>query len=566
MGLLGIGQSFKYFPQELRNYASRNHASNNNVKIDKRHNFVKLLENLGYHPPEQNHTLLILLFINSLYDQERFEHLILILMECINTADRVVENKGGNQVNDKQEIENVTFDELKLGQTASLTRTLSEQDMQLFAVLSGDVNTTHFGAAYAIDNAFGGVVAHGMWSGTLISALLGTVLPGPGTIYLSQNLEFKKPIRLGETIVVRVTVKEKNKHKSIVTFKCLCLNGLGETVVSGIATVLAPTKKIRRPRPALPDVYLYNHERYRDLIDSCEHLAPVRTAVVHPVTSNVIQAIVEAQKENLIEPVLVGPESRIRLAAEEAEIDISPYKIISTEHSHAAAAKAVEMARTGKVTALMKGSLTTDELLCAVVPSTSGLRTERRISHAYVMDVPTYHKPLMITDAAINISPSMDEKADICRNAIDLWRVITNESAEPKVAILAASEKVKASMQATVDAACLCKMADREQIAHGLLDGPLALDLAISQQAVQDKGLKSRVAGDADILLVPDINSGNMVAKQLTFLANANAAGIVLGARVPIILASRADSLSTRLMSCALAVRIAEAKHEGKIK
>ncbi len=466
----------------------------------------------------------------------------------------------------EQELVNVTFDELKIGQTASLTRTLRERDIELFAVLSGDVNPAHLDAAYAKDSAFGGVIGHGMWSGALISALLGTTLPGPGTIYLNQNLDFKKPVHLGETIAVTVSVKEKHEHKHLVIFDCLCTNALGEVVASGTAVVIAPTEKIRRVRPDLPDVQLNHHDHFRNLVDSCEALPPSRTAVVHPVTAIAIQAAFEAAGENLIEPILIGPAARIRQAAEEAQIDISAYQLIDVEHSHAAAARAVKMAAAGEVDAIMKGSLSTDELLGAVMPSAAGLRTERRISHAYVMAVPTYHKLLVITDAAINIAPTLDEKADICRNAIDLWRVIANDAAQPKLAILAATEKVKSGIQATVDAACLCKMADRHQIEHALLDGPLALDLAISQQAVQDKNIVSAVAGDADILLAPDIHSGNMIAKQLTFLGGANAAGIVLGARVPIILTSRADSLRTRLMSCALAVRLAEARRLSKIK
>ena len=469
-------------------------------------------------------------------------------------------------MNNGQELENITFDELKIGQTASLTRILMEKDIELFAIISGDVNPAHLDAVYAKDSAFGGVIGHGMWSGALISALLGTVLPGPGTIYLNQNLDFKKPVRPGETIGVTVTVKEKREQKHIVTFDCLCTNALGETVVSGTAVVIAPTQKIRRARPDLPDVLLHRHDRFRTLIDSCEVLPPMKTAIVHPVTPIALQAALEAVEEKLIEPVLVGPEARIRQAAAEAKIDISRYELIPTLHSHAAAAKAVELAVNGNVAAIMKGSLSTDELMGAILPSAAGLRTERRISHAYVIDVPTYHKLLLITDAAINIAPTLDEKADICRNAIDLWRIITNEAATPKLAILAATEKVKSGVQATVDAACLCKMADRKQIEHALLDGPLALDLAINQQAVQDKGIESEVAGDADILLTPDIHSANMISKQLTFLGSANAAGIVLGARVPVILTSRADSLRTRLMSCARAVRMAEARQEGKIK
>lgn len=467
---------------------------------------------------------------------------------------------------DEQQLENVTFDELKIGQSASLARTLTERDIELFAVMSGDYNPAHLDAAYAKNSAFGGVIGHGMWSGALFSALLGTTLPGPGTIYLNQNLDFKKPVRPGESVRVSVTVREKRAHNHVVIFDCLCSNGLGETVAAGTAMVIAPTSKIRLSRQDLPEVHLRNHDRYRHLIDSCEALDPVRTAVVHPVSAIALQAAHEAALEKLIEPVLVGPEARIRQAAAEAGIDISGYRVIDAEHSHAAAARAAQMAASGEVAALMKGSLATDELLGAVLPGAAGLRTERRISHAYVMDVPTYHKLLVITDAAINVAPTLDEKADICRNAIDLWRVIVDQNASPKLAVLAATEKVKANIQATVDAACLSKMAERHQIAHGLIDGPLALDLAISQQAVLDKGLTSQVAGDADILLAPDIHSGNMIAKQLTFLGGADAAGIVLGARVPIILTSRADSLRARLMSCALAVRLADARRAGMVK
>jgi phosphate acetyltransferase len=466
---------------------------------------------------------------------------------------------------EEKQLENVTFEELTIGRTASLTRTLSKKDIQLFAVLSGDVNPAHLDETFADDTIFHGVVGHGMWTGALISALLGTALPGPGTIYLNQNLDFKKPVRPGETIRIAVTVKEKRSDKPVVVFDCLCTNAFGETVAGGTATVLAPVEKLHWKMPQLPDVHLDFHDRFRDLIDSCRKLRAVKTAVVHPVTAVAIQGVLEAVREGLIEPVLIGPESRIRSAAEEAGVDISPYQLISTQHSHAAASKAVELAAAGSVTALMKGGLPTDELLSAVVPVAAGLRTERRISHVYVIDVPTYHKQLMITDAAINIAPTLDDKVDICRNAVDLWRVWVHDAAEPKVAILAATERVKSNMQATIDAACLCKMADRKQIDHGLLDGPLSLDLAISQEAVQDKGLASNVAGDADILLAPDLNSGNMVAKQLTFLGNATAAGVVLGARVPIILTSRADSPRTRLASCALAVRIADARERGLI-
>ncbi len=462
-------------------------------------------------------------------------------------------------------IENVTFEELKIGQQASLMRTLSKEDIELFAIMSGNVNPAQMDAVYARDSVFRDVIGHGLWSGSLISTLLGTVLPGPGTIYLSQNFNFKKPVHLGDTLYVSVTVREKREEKPVVTFDCLCQNNLGESVVSGTAVVLAPTKKIRYKPRELPEVHFKYHDRYRELIDSCAELPPLKTAVVHPVKADTLIAIEEAVRENLILPVLIGPEKRIRAAAQEAGIDISGYELLDAEHSHAAAEEAVRQAASCAVQAIMKGAMHTGELIRALISSAGGLRTDRRISHAFVIDIPTYHKPLIITDAAINIMPNLDTKADICHNAIVLWRTIAGEDVMPKVAILAAVETVSSKMQATIDAACLCKMAQRGQISDGILDGPLALDLAINSQAVANKGVNSNVAGDADILVVPDIEAGNMLVKQLTFLGNSDAAGLVLGARVPVILASRSDNLRTRLMSCALAVRVAEARGERNI-
>lgn len=309
-----------------------------------------------------------------------------------------------------------------------------------------------------------------------------------------------------------------------------------------------------------------SNDHFNAIIESCRTLPPIKTAVVHPVTANVMEAVYDSVKEGLITPVLIGPAAKIKSAAQEADIDLTQWEIIDTEHSDAAATKAVELAASGKADAIMKGALHTDELMSAVVPQASGLRTKYRISHVYVMDVPSYHKPLLITDAAINIAPNTADKADICQNAINLWRVLYDANSKPKVAILAAVEVVNLKMQATIDAAILCKMADRGQIYNGILDGPLAFDNAISKEAAAEKDIVSRVAGDADILLVPEIESGNILAKQLTFLGNADAAGIVLGARVPIILASRADSLRTRLLSCAVAVKISAARKAGKIK
>ncbi len=302
------------------------------------------------------------------------------------------------------------------------------------------------------------------------------------------------------------------------------------------------------------------------ILDLCRPLPPTRTAIVHPVKPNVLEAAAEAVREGLIVPVLVGPAGKIEAAAEEAAVDIAGWEIVDTEHSHAAAAKAAELAASRHVNAIMKGSLHTDELLGAIVRADAGLRTERRISHCYLMDIATYPKPFIITDAAVNILPELPVKADIVQNAVDLWRIVFGDGRPPKVAVLAAVETVNPKMQATLDAAALCKMADRRQITDCLIDGPLAFDNAISRQAAEEKGIISPVAGDADILLVPDIEAGNMLAKQLTFLGGAEAAGIVLGARVPVILTSRADNERTRLLSTALAVLMAEARKKGLLK
>ena len=300
------------------------------------------------------------------------------------------------------------------------------------------------------------------------------------------------------------------------------------------------------------------------ILDLCHALPPTRTAIVHAVKPNVVEAAAEAAREKLIVPVLIGPAAKITAAAKEAAVDIAGWEIVDTEHSHAAAAKAAELAAGRHVDAIMKGSLHTDELLSAIVRADAGLRTERRISHCYLMSISTYPKPFIITDAAVNILPELPVKADIVQNAVDLWRVVFGDRM-PKVAVLAAVETVNPKMQATLDAAALCKMADRKQITDCLIDGPLAFDNAISVEAAHEKGIVSEVAGKADILLVPDIEAGNMLAKQLTFLGGAEAAGIVLGARVPVILTSRADNERTRLLSCALAVLLADARTKGRI-
>jgi phosphotransacetylase len=301
--------------------------------------------------------------------------------------------------------------------------------------------------------------------------------------------------------------------------------------------------------------------KYEQLLERCAKLDPVPTAVAHPCEETALAGPMEAAAKGLIVPILVGPAAKIQEVAKRSGIDLSKAKLVDTPHSHASSAKAVELVRQGEAELLMKGSQHTDELLGAVVARDTGLRTARRLSHVFIMDVPTYHKPLVVTDAAINIAPTLDEKADICRNAIDL--MIALGVKRPKIAILAAVETVSSKMPATIDAAALCKMADRGQITGALIDGPLAFDNAISKDAARVKGIVSEVAGDPDILVAPDLEAANMLAKQLTFLANADAAGLVLGARVPIILTSRADNVRSRIASCAVAVLAAHARRQA---
>jgi len=300
--------------------------------------------------------------------------------------------------------------------------------------------------------------------------------------------------------------------------------------------------------------------KYEQLLVRCRSLEPVPTAVAHPCEETALAGAIEAGEKGLILPILVGPRTKIAEVADKAGLRLGQVRIIDAPHSHASAAKAVELVRQGEAEVLMKGSLHSDEILGAVVAKETGLRTGRRISHVFIMDVPTYHKVLVVTDAAINIAPTLEDKVDICQNAIDL--AVSLGLKQPKVAILAAVETVSSKMPSTIDAAALCKMADRGQIKGALLDGPLAFDNAISKDAARIKGIASEVAGDPDILLVPDLEAGNMLAKQLSFLANADSAGLVLGARVPIILTSRADSVRSRIASAAVAMIAAHARRQ----
>jgi phosphate acetyltransferase len=452
-----------------------------------------------------------------------------------------------------EHIENRTFDEIEVGDTATLVRTLTEQDITLFAVMSGDINPAHVDPEYAKSSRFREVIGHGMWSGALISTVLGTEFPGPGTIYLGQNLRFRRPVKVGDTISIKVTAKEKDAEKGKVVLDTECLNQDGEVVVSGTAEVIAPKEKVRRLKIDLPDVRFDDKEaRFREVMGrvKARKLAPIVTAIVDPADADSLASVVAAAGEGTIVPILVGSEDVIREAAEAGGVDLNGFQIVAAANPREAVAEAIRLAREGKVEGIMKGSMATEDLIVPVISATKGLRTERRVSHIHVMDVPTYPKPLFITDSMINIAPGLSEKRDICQNAIDLahWLGIP----APKVAVLAAVETINPKMPATIEAATLCKMAERGQITGGILDGPLTFDHAVSLKAAENTGIRSPVAGQADILLVPDLESGNMIAKQLAYLADALSAGIVLGARVPIALTSRGDDRRSWLASATL--------------
>ena len=449
-------------------------------------------------------------------------------------------------------IENRTLDELVVGDTAEMLRVLGQDDIELFAVMSGDVNPAHLDAAYADETRFHQVVAHGMWGGALISAVLGTRLPGPGTIYTDQTLHFKRPVAIGDSITTRVTVATIDRDSGHVTLECLCSNQHGATVIEGRAEVLAPRHKISRAVTTLPTVRMHKPgARFRTLVEQAHAHPPMPTAVVHPCDALSLTGALQAEAAGLIAPFWVGPRDKIEATAQAAGVTLDTARIIEAPHSHGAAEAAVALVREGRADALMKGKLHTDELLDAVLDRAHGLRTERRLSHVFALDVPDHERLLFITDAAINIAPDLPALADIVQNALDLAIALGIET--PRAAILSAVETVTSKLPSTLLAASICKMHDRGQITGGRVDGPLAFDNAISPEAVAAKGITSDVAGMADILVAPNLESANMISKQLIHLAGAEAAGVALGARVPIMLTSRADSAAARLASAALA-------------
>lgn len=455
-----------------------------------------------------------------------------------------------------QLLENRTFEEIAVGDSAAITRVLNKDDIDLFAILSGDVNPAHLDEAYAAQTPFHKVIAHGMWGGTLISTVLGTKLPGPGTIYLSQELKFQGPVCLGDVITVTVTVSAKNPEKNLVSLDCVCTNQVGKTVISGSAEVMAPTTKVRRESAPLPDLQLRRHPHFHQLLTHCEQHEAIPAAVAFPCDVSSLTNALQAAQAGLIKPILVGPSEQIKRVAEDNQLDLTGCSWVEATTPSASIEAAIQLARSGDAKVLFQGAMPLDETLHAVLNRTTGLRTERRMSHVYLVDSPDYSQPLVITDGALIIQPTLEDKRHIVQNAIDLVNTL---GMKPKVAILSAADSISSALLSSTDATALCKMAERGQIQGGDIDGPLSFDSAISPAAAHAKGLKSNVAGQANVLVVPNIEVGDMLAKQLTFMAGAVAAEILLGAQVPIILNNAAASERTRVASAAIALVLANA-------
>ena len=458
--------------------------------------------------------------------------------------------------------ENRTFDDIAIGDQAEICRVVNANDLYIFAHASGNLNPMHIPD---IDRDGDGqkdeAVAPSMWVGALVSAVLGNVLPGPGTLYRSQSLSFAGRAHIGDTLTIRVEVTEKAPD-GVVRMSTVITRSDGKLIAEGEAEVIAPTDKIRFEDHEVPDIVVNRHQHFDRILEACEGLPPLETAVVCPDDANSLGGAMLALKEGLIAPIFVGCKTRIGEAAGEIGADISAIELIDIDDEQEAAGHAVSLVHKGRVKAVMKGHLHTDGLLHHVVKKNGGLRTARRLSHVFVLDVPGRPTPVLISDAAININPDLESKVSITQNAIDLARAIGIET--PKVGILSAVEVVNPKIPSTLDAAVISKMAERGQIKGGLVDGPLAMDNAIDIDAARTKGITSLVAGRAEVLIVPNLEAGNMLAKELTFISHAEAAGLVIGTKVPVILTSRSDDDRARLASCALALLYAHWRKTGR--
>lgn len=447
-------------------------------------------------------------------------------------------------------IDNVPFDQLEIGMEASDTRTCRADDLYVFANASGNLNPMHLPKEDGDGDGVPEAVAPGMWVASLISSVLGCKLPGPGTLYHTQSLRFLGRAHAGDTLTARVRLTRKGPGRRV-TFETWVENADGTRIVEGEAEVDAPDKPLGFDADDIPGLTVQNHVHFDRLLALAEPLPAIATAVVAPEEPDALAGAVLAAQHTLITPILIGDPAKIAKAAVEAELDLDAYDIVTEPDHKRAAALAVRMVHEGRAQAVMKGHLHTDVLLGQILKKDGGLRSGRRLSHVFVMDVPGLEHLLMVTDAAINISPDLQTKADIIQNAIDLAHALG--VSEPKVGVLSAIEKINPAIPSTLDAAILSKMAERGQITGGLVDGPLAMDNAINLEAATTKGIRSLVAGRAEILVAPNMEAGNMLAKELTYLAHAEAAGVVMGAKCPVILTSRADDEKARLASCAVA-------------
>lgn len=451
-------------------------------------------------------------------------------------------------------LENRTYDQIAVGDSAEMRRLITPDDLYVFAASSGNFNPLHLPRAEGTAPGGPETVASGMFVATLISAVVGTRLPGPGTLYRSQTLVFHARAHAGEELLVRVRVTGKlaaGRVRLATEVRRVADDAL---IVSGEAEVAAPVVPFDSDVIDVPGLIVERHRHFQALLARARPLPPLPTAVVCPDDANSLGGALLAAREGLIAPILIGRAAAIRAVAAQEDADLAGIEVIDVQGTDtAASAAACALVHDGRAAAVMKGHLHTDDLLHPMLDKVAGLRVGRRFTHVFVMDVPGQPEPILVTDAAINIAPDLATKVDICQNAIDLALAL---GIEPRVGVLSAVETVNPAIQSSIDAALLSKMADRGQIRGGQVEGPLAMDNAVSMAAARTKGLTGGVAGRANILVVPGIDAGNMLAKQLAFISHAEGAGLMLGARVPVILNSRSDSPMSRLASCAVAALV----------
>jgi phosphotransacetylase/acyl dehydratase len=459
----------------------------------------------------------------------------------------------------KPPIQNIPFNALEIGMEAQQVRTLNADDLYVFANSSGNFNPMHLPDKDGDGDGQVEALAPGLWIGSLISAVLGCQLPGPGTVYHSQSLRFVGRAFAGDTLTIKLRLTAKGDDR-LVRFDTWVEAADGTRILEGEAEVYAPEKAMSFDVDDLPGLTVRRHVHFERLLARAEPLPPIPTAVVAPERPDALAGAILGADHTLIDPILIGHPGKIAQAAEKNGLDLNGYRIIDLPDHQQAAARAVQLVNEGQAAAVMKGHLHTDILLGEIIKRTTGLRTKRRLSHVFVMDVPGLDHLLMVTDAAINIAPDLMAKADIIQNAIYLAHALGIE--EPKVGVLSAVEKINSAIPSTLDAAILSKMADRGQIKGGLVDGPLAMDNAIDLKAAATKGIRGLVAGRAQILVAPNMEAGNMLAKELTYLAHAETGGIVMGAKCPVILNSRSDDDQARLASCAIAALYADYKRK----